>query len=85
LDGLGIENVVILYDRLEYFTVLWYNLQPFGIVCGHLVYFSVLVFCAKKNLATLIQVGDGERGMTVCGWALDLAPNPATLLSGPHL
>jgi hypothetical protein len=28
---------------LEYFTAFWYNLQPFGIVCGHLVYFSVLV------------------------------------------
>jgi hypothetical protein len=34
------ENVGILDDHLEYFTVIWYNLSPFGIVCGHLVYFS---------------------------------------------
>jgi hypothetical protein len=33
------ENVVIFYDHLLYFTAIWYNLLPFGIVCGHLVYF----------------------------------------------
>jgi hypothetical protein len=33
----------IFYDRLEYFTAVWYNVWPFGIVCGHLVYFYVLV------------------------------------------
>jgi hypothetical protein len=26
-----------------YFTAIWYNLQPFDTVRGHLVYFSVLV------------------------------------------
>jgi hypothetical protein len=44
LECLGIENVVVFYDLLEYFTAIWYNLKHFGIVCGHLVYsFSVLV------------------------------------------
>jgi hypothetical protein len=33
------ENVVIFYDYLDYFTAIWYNFWPFGIVCGHLVYF----------------------------------------------
>jgi hypothetical protein len=33
-------NVVIFYDHLEYFTAIWYNLWPFGIVGGHLLYFS---------------------------------------------
>jgi hypothetical protein len=33
------ENVVIFYDHLEYFTPIWYNFWPFGLVCGHLVYF----------------------------------------------
>jgi hypothetical protein len=33
------ENDVIFYDRLEYFTAIWYNEWPFGIVCGNLVYF----------------------------------------------
>jgi hypothetical protein len=37
--SLGIENVVIFYDHLEYFTAIWYNLQHLGIVCGHLEYF----------------------------------------------
>jgi hypothetical protein len=33
-------NVGICYDYLEYFMAHWYNLWPFGIVCGHLLYFS---------------------------------------------
>jgi hypothetical protein len=40
LEGLRMENVVIFYDHLEYFTAIWYNVWPFGIVCGNLVYFS---------------------------------------------
>jgi hypothetical protein len=45
LESLGKkENVVIFITFLNsYFTAIWYNLQPFGIVCGHLVYFLVLV------------------------------------------
>jgi hypothetical protein len=34
------KDVGIFYDHLEYFTVIWYILWPFGIVCVHLVYFS---------------------------------------------
>jgi hypothetical protein len=33
------ENDGIFYDRLEYFTAIWYNVWPFCIVCGHLLYF----------------------------------------------
>jgi hypothetical protein len=41
----------------------WYILWPFGIHCGHLVIylvaiwfiFPVLVYCVKKNLATLLH------------------------------
>jgi hypothetical protein len=29
-----------IFDHLEYFLTIWYNLWPFGIVCGHLLYFS---------------------------------------------
>jgi hypothetical protein len=33
---------------------IWYNLWPFGIVCGHLLYFSpIWNVRTKKNLATL--------------------------------
>jgi hypothetical protein len=33
-------NFGIFYDHLEYFMAICYNLWPFGIVCGHLLYFS---------------------------------------------
>jgi hypothetical protein len=33
-------NVGIFYDHLENFMAIWYNLWLFGIVCGHLLYFS---------------------------------------------
>jgi hypothetical protein len=36
--------------------VFWYILWTFGIFCGNLIWciFPVLVFCTKKNLATLV-------------------------------
>jgi hypothetical protein len=34
------ENGNIFYNHLECFTAIWYNLLPFGIVCGYFVYFS---------------------------------------------
>jgi hypothetical protein len=48
----------IFYDHLVYFTAIGNNLWPFGIFCGQLVYvfLLVLVFCTKKNLATLVVV-----------------------------
>jgi ABC-type spermidine/putrescine transport system permease subunit II len=55
LEGLGIEKVVIFFDLLEYFTAIGYNLQPFGIVCGNLVYFSPFWYVwTKKNLEALL-------------------------------
>jgi hypothetical protein len=52
------EHVSILYVHLEYFTVIWYNLRPFGIVCGYLVYFFLFWYVwTKKNLANL-RLGD---------------------------
>jgi hypothetical protein len=54
-EGLGMENVGIFYGHLVYFVVLWKSLWLFGIFCSHWVYFSALVFCAKKDLATLVK------------------------------
>jgi hypothetical protein len=52
------ENLGIFYDHLVYFTAIGNIVWPFGIVCGHLVYFlPVLVFCTKKYLATLFGGG----------------------------
>jgi hypothetical protein len=48
------ENVGIFYDHLEYFTAIWYNLWPFSIVCGHLVYFSHFGVFGPRKMATLL-------------------------------
>jgi hypothetical protein len=34
--------IYLFYDRLVYFTALWYILWPFGIFYGNLVYFIVI-------------------------------------------
>jgi hypothetical protein len=48
------ENLGIDYGHFVYITATGNILWPFSTFCGHLVYFSpVLVFCTKKNLATL--------------------------------
>jgi hypothetical protein len=50
LEGLGIKNVVIFLDHLEYFTATWYNLWPFGIVCGRFgTFFPVLVYSDQEK------------------------------------
>jgi hypothetical protein len=41
------ENLGIFYDHLDYFRAIGNILWPFGI------FFPVLVFWSKKNLATL--------------------------------
>jgi hypothetical protein len=42
---------------MEYFMAVWYNLRQFGIVYGHLLYFSQfgMDVWTKKNLATLVR------------------------------
>jgi hypothetical protein len=37
------------------FSAVWFILWSFGTFYGYLVYFSVLVCCTKKNLATLLS------------------------------
>jgi hypothetical protein len=51
----AMEDAGIFYGHLVHFMVFCYLLWTFGIVCGNLVYFPVLVFCTKKNLATLLK------------------------------
>jgi hypothetical protein len=38
--GLAIENLGMRYDHLVYFTAMGNILWPFGLFCGHFVYFS---------------------------------------------
>jgi hypothetical protein len=48
------EIVSILKGNLECLTTIWYVLRPFGIFCGHLVYFFAFLVCFTKiNLAAL--------------------------------
>jgi hypothetical protein len=48
--------VYIFYGHFVHFTVFWYILWSFGIVCGHLVnFFPFWYVWTKKNLATLIS------------------------------
>jgi hypothetical protein len=39
LEGLAIEDVVILCGHFINFQVIWYILWPLGIFCGQLVHF----------------------------------------------
>jgi hypothetical protein len=43
------ENLGIFFDHLVFFTAIGNILWPFGI------FFPVLVFWTKKNLATLVE------------------------------
>jgi hypothetical protein len=50
----------IFYDHKEYFVIVCLSLGQFGVFCGTLLFFHVLVYCIKKNLATLFE--------TMLGW-----------------
>jgi hypothetical protein len=43
--GLG-----IFYDHLAYFTAIGNILWPFGILCGHLVYFSPFWYFVPRKI-----------------------------------
>jgi hypothetical protein len=47
------EDDGIFYGHLGHFMVFCYILRTFCIALGNLVFFPVLIFCTKKNLATL--------------------------------
>jgi uncharacterized metal-binding protein len=52
------ENVGTFYGHLEYFTANWYILWPFNnvvVIWFILFFFTFLVFCVIKNLATLVK------------------------------
>jgi hypothetical protein len=49
------EKLGIFYDHLVYFTAIGNIFGPFGIYSGNFgIFFPVLVFWTKKNLATLV-------------------------------
>jgi hypothetical protein len=75
LEGLEIENVRIFYDHLVYITAICYMYIPVILVyfmavlviyCLFGIFFSVLVYCIKKTLATLVGgAGKKQRGQKI--------------------
>jgi hypothetical protein len=57
-------KVLVFYGYLAYFTAKWYMLWPCGKICGYLVFYSVLVCCTEKNLATLFEGATTQRPKT---------------------
>jgi hypothetical protein len=62
------ETIGIFYYHLEYLTAIWYNMWPFGIVCGRLVYiFSILVCLVQKKSGNPVRVALAFSGLTFAG------------------
>jgi hypothetical protein len=56
LEGLGVENVGTFYGYLVSICILWYLV----------IFFSVLICCTKKNLATLCCAKENQAMVYVC-------------------
>jgi hypothetical protein len=50
------EKVGLFYGYLEYFTAVWCILWPLSNALVIWYFFSVLVYCAEKNLAALDEI-----------------------------
>jgi hypothetical protein len=50
LEGLGMENIDILFGHLEYCSAIWYMLFPFYIFCGHLVFFPPFGYLVPSKI-----------------------------------
>jgi hypothetical protein len=48
--GLAMENLGIFYEYLVYFTAIANILWPFGIVCGHLLYFPPFWYFVPRKI-----------------------------------
>jgi hypothetical protein len=44
------ENLGIFYDHLVYYTATGNILWPFGILCGHLVYFPPFWYFVRRKI-----------------------------------
>jgi hypothetical protein len=53
LEGVGMENVGLFYGHLAHFRAIWYIFYGRLVFFSYLViFFTILVYCTKKNLAT---------------------------------
>jgi hypothetical protein len=67
LEGLRIENVDTFYGHLHYFAASWNILWPLGNVVVIWYIFPVLVYCVKKNLATLYGINNAGYRILIDG------------------
>jgi hypothetical protein len=49
-EGLGMENVDIFHDHLEYFKAAWYFSRLYDTVSGHLVHFSCFGMFGQRKI-----------------------------------
>jgi hypothetical protein len=49
LEGLRLEHAGLFYGHLEYFTIIWYILWPFGIVVVICYIFPSSILCEEKS------------------------------------
>jgi hypothetical protein len=50
LEGLAVENLGTFYYHLVYFTAIKNILLPFGMFCGHLVYFPPFWYFVPRKI-----------------------------------
>jgi hypothetical protein len=68
------ENVGLFHVNLVPFMPNWYISWTFGLFGGIRYIFTILVYCSKRNLATLIESGSrlkfstAERAVFVANW-----------------
>jgi hypothetical protein len=56
------KMLAYLYGDLEFITAVWYILCPFGNLVVIWYIFPVLVYCVKKNMATLMYICENVGG-----------------------
>jgi hypothetical protein len=60
------EDDGLFYSHLVYFTAIWHILWPFYIFFVLWYIFPLLVYCKKKDLATLLESSDVAQKVEKC-------------------
>jgi hypothetical protein len=63
--GVGMENVVIFYNHLEYFMAIWHNVWQIGIhsLWSLGIFFQFWYVWTMKNLATMVRTPFSNTGI----------------------
>jgi hypothetical protein len=82
-------NVRIFYDHLEYFMAILYIFCLFGIVCGHLFYFSQFGMFGPRKIwqpcsERLYTTSNCEKGRNVFESNQKMSTTPISLISSNY-